>query len=52
VAELQQHVERLGLGRVAQLLDLDPRDLPPLLAGRCGLSAGRLRRLRAVTSGR
>src|SRR4051794_23280942 len=32
-AELAQHVERLGAGRVAEVLRVDAADLPPLLQG-------------------
>jgi hypothetical protein len=46
--ELRGHVARLGAPRVAAVLSVSLDDLPPLLAGRVGVSGDRLRRLRAA----
>ena len=45
-AELAQHVERLGAGRVAEVLRVDAADLLPLLQGRVGVAKSALERLR------
>jgi hypothetical protein len=49
-AELQQHVERLGADKVADILGLRLEDLAPLLAGRVEPTPALLRRLRRASS--
>ena len=45
-AELAQHVERLGAGRVAEVLRVDAVDLKHLLQGRVSVAKSALERLR------